>query len=182
MGVTERDIVAGILRSDERFLRIFYTRFHAPLASYIRKKVALEADSEEILQDTLLGALEGLRDYSFRSSLFTFLCGIANHKVIDFYRKKRVKSIIFSRMGEWESLVSTVLLPEDAFDERMVRENIRRTFERVTPRYRLILRLKYIEGYSVSEIAHKLSLTFKSAESLLFRARQAFSSAFVQYL
>jgi len=40
--------------------------------------------------------------------------------------------------------------------------------------YRLILRLKYIEEHSVQEISKQLAKTFKSTESLLYRARKAF--------
>lgn len=44
--------------------------------------------------------------------------------------------------------------------------------------YRIILQLKYIDGVRVKAIAEKLSLSFKSTESLLFRARKAFIHLF----
>jgi len=44
--------------------------------------------------------------------------------------------------------------------------------------YQFVLRLKYIEGERVNNIAKKLSLGFKATESLLFRARKAFIKVF----
>ncbi|MEK7074003.1 MAG: sigma-70 region 4 domain-containing protein, partial [Patescibacteria group bacterium] len=56
---------------------------------------------------------------------------------------------------------------------------IRTVFARMMPDYRQVLVLKYLERASVSEIADKLSITFKSAESRLFRARRAFVELFL---
>ena len=174
----EKQIVERILKGDEKTLLVFYRHFQKSLASYIRKKVENEADVEEILQDTLFATLEGLRDFSFRSSLFTFICSIANHKVIDFYRRKKIRKIFFSASTEVEMLLSTLFGPEDQLSDQLLRQKIEETFRKIAPRYEKVLKLKYIYGYSVSEVAGKLSISFKSAESQLFRARKAFVEAY----
>lgn len=177
--MNERDLVKRILSGNEKALLYFFRHFQRSLAGYISKKIANEADVEEILQDTLLATIEGLRDFSFRSSLFTFICSIANHKIIDFYRRKKIKNIVFSKLPEVEPLLSTLLGPEEKLDEELLRQKIKETFKAITPKYEKILKLKYIYGYSVAEIAQKLSISFKSAESQLFRARKAFAAVFV---
>lgn len=174
----EKKIVREILTGNETTLRFFYTHFARPLRGFIAHRIGSEEDAEEILQDVLLATLEGLRDFSFRSSLFTFICSIANHKVIDFYRKKRIKNIVFSKLGDIEPLLCSLFGPEEALDEEILKEKIKKTFQKITPSYSKILKLKYIYGYSVTEIAHVLSISFKSAESQLFRARRAFVTNF----
>lgn len=176
--LNEKRIVSEILQGQEKTLRFFYHHFKPSIATYIRKKIATPEDIEEILQDTLLATLEALRDFSFKSSLFTFMCSIANHKIIDFYRKKRIKNIVFSKLADVEPILSTLLGPENSFDEEMLRQKIRNTFTQLSPKYTIILKLKYVYGYSVEEIAQKLSISFKSAESQLFRARKAFVIVF----
>ena len=176
--INEVELVRGILKGQEKDLRKFLHHFERPLSTYISKRVENPEDREEILQDTFLATLEGLRDFSFRSSLFTYICSIANHKVIDYYRKKKIKNIVFSKISEIEPLLATLLGPEEALDEELLRQKIKTTFKKLTPMYEKILKLKYIYGYSVSEIAEKLSISFKSAESQLFRARRAFVSAY----
>src|SRR3989344_8660593 len=174
----EKQLVDQILKSNERSLRFFYRHFQPRLLTYIKNKIADCADAEEILQDTLLATIEGLRDFAFRSSLFTFICSIANHKIIDFYRRKKIKNIVFSKLGDIETLLSNLIGPEDSYDAELLRQKIKATFKNLTPNYRVILRLKYIYGYSVEEIARKLSISFKSAESQLFRARKAFAAVY----
>lgn len=176
--IDEKKIVASILRGDEKALKIFYNHFYPRLSSYIKNKIGDENDAEEILQDTFLATLEGLRDFSFRSALFTYICGITNHKVIDYYRKKKIKNIVFSRIPDVEPLISTILGPESALDDELLRQKIKVTFKMITPKYSIILKLKYVYGYSVGEIARKLAISFKSAESQLFRARRAFEIAY----
>lgn len=174
----DRRIVQGILAGDERALKTFYDQYCPSLASFIRNKIRNEADAEEILQDTLLATIEALRDFSFKSSLFTFICSIAIHKVIDFYRRKKIKHMVFSAIPDVEPLLATLTSPEDTLDEELLRQKIRETFNSLAPMYRKILQLKYIYGYSVTEIAERLSISFKSAESQLFRARKAFAAAY----
>lgn len=170
----ETTIVKRILAGDERALRVFYKSFSHPLARYISQKIGNREDAEEVLQDTLLGAIESFRDFQFRATLFTFLCSIANHKVIDYYRKKRLKTVLFSQLPQVESILARLLDPASEFDDELLRGNIQSTFEKLRPAYERILKLKYVHGYSVEEIARKLSISFKSAESKLFRARRAF--------
>lgn len=170
----DKKIVAGILNGNEQSLRAFYTDYKPRLSSYIKRKIANPEDAEELLQDTLIATLDALRDFTFSSSVYTYMCSIANHKVIDFYRKKKIKNVVFSQIPEIESLLATFATPEDKLDEVMLKNSIRNALHKLTPQYRKILTLKYMHGYSVEEIARKLSITFKSAESQLFRARKAF--------
>lgn len=171
-------MVSGILQGDERALRVFYQTYRRPLSRFISNRIANEQDNEELLQDVLVGAIDALRDFSFRSSLFTFLCSIAQHKIIDFYRRKKIRHVVFSKLGDVESLLSSLSGPEDALNDELVRVKIRETFRKIVPAYGKILKWKYIYGYSVEEIAQKLSTTYKSTESQLFRARKAFVAAY----
>ena len=170
----EKALVLGIFQGNERALNRFYKHFYPSLFTYISRKINDREDAEEILQDTFFAVLDGLRDFAFKSSLFTFICSIANHKIIDFYRKKKIQKIVFSKFEDIEPLLGGLFGPEQAFDEEILKQNIKNTFKKLSPSYQLILKLKYIYGYSVGEIAEKLSITFKSAESQLFRARKAF--------
>src|SRR5258708_235659 len=80
-------LIKGILRADEQSLHKFYMHYKPRLTSYIKRKIAKDEDVEEIVQDIFIATLDALRDFAFQSSLYTFICSIANHKVIDFYRR-----------------------------------------------------------------------------------------------
>ncbi len=180
METTDKQLVDAILRGSEAALYEFYKRYKHKLLTLIRSKVSREQDAEELLQDTFYGFLESIRDFHGQSQVKTFLYAICHHKIIDYYRRKKIKHIVFSQMPQLEMLVSPLIQPEEYASGVEFQQKIQQAFESITPLYKTILQYKYIEGRSVEEIARLLSLTFKSAESKLFRARKAFVVAYSQ--
>lgn len=173
--MTDRELIAKILKGDKEGLGKFYYNYKSRLFNFIKRKVNSLEDGEEILQDVFIESLDALRDFTWRSSLYTFLCSIASHKIIDYYRKRKIKNILFSQLPEdIRPLVSQILSPEDEYSLSEIRQQIETVFKRIKPSYSLILKLKYIEGFSIVEIAKQLLVSSKSAESNLFRARVAF--------
>lgn len=173
------DLIDNILARDRRALHTFYQQYTPRLASFIHAKIGVREDAEEVLADTLFAFLEAIRDFHGKSSIKTFLFSIAHHKVVDYYRKKKLKQLLFSRTPSLEHLVSPLLSPEEELDTKLLKEKIQSVLSRILPRYRSILILKYMDNLSVSDIARKFALSFKSAESQLFRARKAFVELFL---
>jgi len=174
------ELLERILARDERALYEFYRAYTPPLKRFIRMKVQNPHDADDILQDTLYAFLDALRDFRGNSSLRTFLQSICNHKIIDYYRRKKIKQLVFSQMPELEELVSPLLNPEAALDQRLMKEELGRTLNKLIPQYKTVLYARYILNMPVAEIARKLAITLKGAESMLFRAKKAFVKHHVQ--
>jgi len=149
------------------------------LRDYLFHHVPEAVEAEEIFQETLIAAAESLPTYKGKSSFFTWLCAIANHEIADFYRKKKLKTLLFSHFPFLEDLVSQALGPEEELLKKELRKEVKKTLSGLTEGYSQILRLKYYQGLSVKEIARKLHLTIKAAESRLSRARLAFQKEWV---
>lgn len=177
--MNDTTLIARLLSKDRATATRFYREYAPKLRRYITTKVSVVQDAEELLSDTLFAFLEGIRDFQGKSSVKTYLFSICQHKIIDYYRRKKMKHIVFSQIPHLEALVSPLVTPEAAFDEAVVREKIQKTLARIAPAYRQILQLKYLEEVSVDDIAQKLSISFKSAESRLFRARKVFVESFL---
>jgi len=172
-------LIRQILARDRRALYFFYRTYTPGLARLINAKVSVREDAEEILQDTLLAFLEALRDFHGQAKLTTFLFAICQHKIVDFYRRRKLKQLVFSQTPQLSTLISPLLNPEEELDTTVLKEKIHQVLGRILPHYRRILVFKYLDDLSVSEIAQKLTITFKSAESQLFRARKAFIQLFL---
>lgn len=174
----ERELVAGLLGGSERALQKFYQGYAPRLRAFIQSKTRSREDAEEILQDSLLSSLDALALYSGRSSLFTWLCGIARHEIADYYRRRTLKTVVFSRFPFVEGFVSRALEPDAKMMRAEYERRVRRALQTLLPHYREILELKYMDGLSVREIAQKLGMSFKGCESALTRARRAFEMAY----
>ena len=149
------------------------------LKSYVFSRVFEQKDAEEILQETLMAASESFAFFEGKSSLFTWLCGIANHEIADFYRRKKIKTILFSHFPFLEDLASQALAPDEEFEKQELRKEVRKVLSCLSEGYSKILRLKYYRGLSMREIARNLKTTVKAVESRLSRAREAFRSRWV---
>jgi len=176
----ETELLQRILARDERALYEFYRTYTPPLKRFIQSKVQNPHDAEDVMQETLYAFLDALRDFRGNCQIRTFLQSICNHKIIDYYRKKKIKQLVFSQMPELEELVSPLLNPEAALDERLMKEELHRTLNKLIPQYKKVLYARYILNMPVAEIARKLAITLKGAESMLFRAKKAFIKTHVQ--
>ncbi|MDP4011826.1 MAG: RNA polymerase sigma factor [Candidatus Roizmanbacteria bacterium] len=170
----DQEIVKRIINRDERALHMLYKKFRPQIFGYIYRRIPQKHIAEEITQDIFIHFLEGLRDFRFQCSIKTFLFAIARNKSIDYMRKKKIKQILFSRLPTFVVEGLTQFVMDDELERKELEQKLATTMQALPHDYRLILRLKYMEDKSVKEISKKLLKTFKSTESLLYRARKAF--------
>jgi RNA polymerase sigma-70 factor, ECF subfamily len=177
--MSENELISGILSRDRKALFLFYQKYTPDLKRYVITKIGNQEDADEIIQDTLYAFLDAIRDYTGKSKLATYLYAICNHKIVDFYRRKKIKTAIFSQAPQLETLISPLLGPEEQMDVNIIRAKVHRALSKLLPRYQKILLFKYADGQTMEAIAKKLMVTSKSVECALFRAKKAFVEAFV---
>jgi RNA polymerase sigma-70 factor (ECF subfamily) len=150
----------------------------AKLVKFIGRKVGDPADVEDIVQETMLAIFDSLPLYQGKSRFLTWVYGIAKHEIADFYRKKKIKQVVFSRLPFLKDLVSEALGPELEYQEIEAKTRILKTLKKLSEGYSRVLRLKYIDGLTMDQIAQQLNLTVKAVESRLTRARLAFQKIY----
>ncbi len=172
--MTDKKLVAQILKNNPLAIKSFYSRHQPKLTSFVKGKIDNPEDVEEIVQDAFWGVLNSLPNFKFNSSLYTYLVSIAKHEIADYYRKKRIKTVLFSHFPFLETLATKALGPEEEALKKELKEEILKILKRLPSRYQKLLRLKYLEEHSVKEIALKLASSPKAVESALTRARKTF--------
>ena len=172
----EKELVAGVLKRDKLALLEFKSNLYPKVFGFVAHKIDDSRDVEEIVQDTLMDAIVCLPRFSFKSSLSTWVIGITRHNVADFYRKRKIKTVVFSFLPSLEKIASQALSPETALDEVELKRRVLRTLVGLSEGYRCILRLKYVEGLKVKQIALLDQKSVKAVEMKLRRARIAFKN------
>ncbi|MEZ4291934.1 MAG: sigma-70 family RNA polymerase sigma factor [Myxococcota bacterium] len=71
---------------DPELLEIVYAQHRDAVFRFIRKRVRSDAEAEDLTHDTFVQALRSLERFEGRSSLRTWLLGIARHVCLRFYR------------------------------------------------------------------------------------------------
>ena len=174
----ERELLGKIIKKDEKALFYVYKKYQPTIFNFVKSQISNYQTAEELTQDIFIDFIEALRDFRFQSSLKTFLFSIARHKIVDEIRKRKLKSILFSKLPSYIIESLKVVFIDEEIDKKELKEKISKIINSLPNDYQLILRLKYIDGIKIKEIAGKLKMNFKAAESLLFRARKSFIKVF----
>lgn len=171
-------LIERILKGDSEAIIIFYKTYSPQLLKYLQKKLPNKEDAEEVLNDIFLAAIDELAFFKKESSIKTWLFKIARNKIVDFYRKRKIKSVLLSQAPFLEIIANEINQPEFQFEKNKVRNRIEKAFYNISLQYQKILHLHYEEHIPVKELAIIFNLSFKATESLLFRARRSFRLAY----
>ena len=144
------------------------------IKAIIARKIDDEGTVEELTNDVMWVAIKSRGDFANKSAEFSWICGIAKHKVSDYYRKKKLKTVLFSISPKFEEIADSALSPERDVLKNELKEEIRATFNEISEGYANILRLKYVQGLKTSTIATLLNTTIKAVEGKLKRAKIKF--------
>ncbi len=155
----------------------FYKKYYLGVKKFVSQKIDDEGVVEELTNDIMLAAITCQSNFNGKCNEFSWICSIAKHKIIDYYRKKKLKTILFSISDEFEEIADKALTPERDVLKNELKEEIKKTFKELGKGYKDILRLKYIEGWKITEISKNLKITVKAVESKLIRAKKKFREA-----
>lgn len=173
-------VVAGEAAAVETLLAHYGDSLYAYIAHNVGGP---PEDIEDLWQDTWLAALESLPGYAGRSRLFTWLCGIARHKIADLLRRRaRDPAQAFSDLpsARLAELMDQTPVPDDVLESQAARLKVVGALARLPEQYRRALVVRYADQHSVAEVAQLLGKGCKAAESLLARARTAFRAALAE--
>ncbi len=133
-----------------------------------------EEDTEDIVQETFLAALQSAHRFRGDARVSTWLYSIAAHKVADYHRRQRRRKE--EPLPPLEMDLPDLDSPEALVEKAEVRERVWTALECLPDHYRTVLVLRYIEGLPVHEIMKITGQSLKSVESTLMRAKHAMAA------
>lgn len=170
--------IENIISGDSQSVVEFYKIYSPKILSYLQKRLPTNEDSQEITNDVFLAAIDSLSLLEKNGNLQAWLYKIAHNKTVDYYRKRKIKSILLSQVPYLEIVANEIHQPEFQFEKNKLKDRIESAFLSLPEIYRKILKLHYEDKISVKKLAVIFNLSFKATESLLFRARQGFKLAY----
>jgi RNA polymerase sigma-70 factor (ECF subfamily) len=135
-------------------------------------------DAEDVLQETFVKALRGLKTFEGRSSLSTWLFRIATNEALMLLRKKKPDTISIDEEREDDEgspepvqLVDWCCMPESELLSDESKRHMEVAIQKLSPALRAVFELRDIEGLSVKETADILNVTESVVKTRLLRAR-----------
>ena len=184
---SDRELVQQMLAGDQEAFRRFFDMHFPGLYRFALVRLGHDADAaEEVAQSALSKVVRKLHTYRGEASLFTWVCTFCRWEISAWHAQRGRRGVPVELVEESAevraALESLSALGGDGPREQLLRREVgslvRLTLDQLPARYGDALEWKYVEGLSVKEIAVRLGVGPKAAESLLTRARQAFRDAF----
>jgi RNA polymerase sigma-70 factor (ECF subfamily) len=169
---------AGDHLAYEELVRIHQPRLLAVIGGILHRG----EDVEDVAQQAFLKAYLSLKRFDLRSAFGTWLYKIAVNECWDYFRKKKVRPLVYEANLSDEQIRQMEGLPEErdgAFSHSAVdaarraeqRDLLDRLLVELDEQDRAMLGMKEVAGFTVEEIGDALDLNVNTVKVRLFRAR-----------
>jgi RNA polymerase sigma-70 factor (ECF subfamily) len=165
--------------ADQKAYSELLAEYREPIYFMLLKMVNNKDDADDLTIETFGKAFKNLPAFKPDFAFSTWLFRIATNAGIDYLRKKRLRTTsidsTFTDGDGDEVKIDIKSFDPDPEQEMITRQKatlLREFVEKLKPRYKNLIELRYYEQLSYEEIAEKLELPLGTVKAQLFRARE----------
>jgi RNA polymerase sigma-70 factor (ECF subfamily) len=166
-------------KNDQKAYAELMQRYRDSIYFMLLKMINNKDDADDLTIEAFGKAFKRLHQYTPNYAFSTWLFKIASNNCIDWIRKQKKKTFsIDNPIGTEDGDEMTIELKGDGPDPMEVvmkdQKNsiMREVVDKLKPRYRTLVELRYYKEYSYEEIAEELDLPLGTVKAQLFRARE----------
>jgi RNA polymerase sigma-70 factor (ECF subfamily) len=160
----DADLLRAAARGEPAAVRRLLDESGPVLYGFVFARVGGDtAAAEDIVQETLFEAVKGAAGFRGEAALSTWLCAIARRRLARYYERERRENAARAEAVSAGDLADV----SDVED----RDEMVRALGRLSVVHRQVLVLKYLDDWTVGQIAREIGRTEVQVQSLLQRAR-----------
>jgi RNA polymerase sigma-70 factor (ECF subfamily) len=164
---------------DQSAFAELHDRYRESVYFLLLKMVNNQDDAEDLAIEAFGKAFKNITQYTPNYAFSTWLFRIATNNCIDFIRKKRAVTMSLDKafMNSDGSEMSVDVRsdgpdPEESFIKKQKNKLMRELVQKLKPRYRTLIEMRYFQELSYEEIAEQLDLPLGTVKAQLFRSRE----------
>lgn len=165
----DQALVSLALKGDDVAFEYLFNRYRDAIRCLFVQRLGGANDADDLLQETFIKVYINLGRYAPQYTFGQWVYTIARNTFIDYVRRRQDDLSIDDRFSAPASAAPT---PEESVINLQQRSQIEHYLERLTPRYRELIVLRFFDEYSYEEIAAKLSLPLGTVKTQIHRARE----------
>lgn len=170
-------LVQNAIAGDQKAFADLLGRYRDAIYFMLLKMVNNPIDAEDLTIEAFGKAFKNINQYSPSFAFSTWLFKIATNNCIDFIRKKRASTISLDQSNDDPESASVTLAsdtpdPEEHLINSQKIRMLREVVNKLKPRYRTLVELRYFKEFSYEEISRELDLPIGTVKAQLFRARE----------
>ncbi len=172
-------IRSALDKGDQKAYAELMGRYRDSVYFMLLKMVNNKDDADDLTIEAFGKAFKRLSQYTPNYAFSTWLFKIASNNCIDFIRRKKMTTFSIDRTFENDEggemsmdIKAEGLNPEENMVKKQKVKHMHEVVEKLKPRYRILVEMRYFEELSYEEIAAKLDLPLGTVKAQLFRARE----------
>ncbi|HEX2976878.1 MAG TPA: RNA polymerase sigma factor [Bacteroidales bacterium] len=167
----ESDLVKAALKGDRMAFGEIVERYRKMVARTVKGMLGDSVYAEDIGQEVFIKLYGSLSEFRGEAKLSTYIQRIAvNLTLNEIKRRKRFFSM-FSQKGNNE-MYEFEVADQDTQEKRDTRELVNKALQAMDPKFRVIVTMRLLQGYSTKETAEILDLPLGTVLSRLSRAQE----------
>ncbi len=167
--LSEEELLASALDFGDAALGELYDRYEGKIYAYIYRRTGEPELAKDLTAQVFIKMLEAIRkEKAWTSSFSGWLYRIAHNVVIDYYRRRNRHNQV--SIEETPTLTATQHNPVRTAEQNMDAEQLRAAILRLTDEQAQVVSLRFLEGYSIAEVAVVMDKTEGSIKALQYRA------------
>jgi RNA polymerase sigma-70 factor (ECF subfamily) len=172
---SDEQLVEGIRRSNEEDFTLLYERYYQRVYNFSYLRLRNHADTEEVVQETFTAAFCSIDAFRGKSSLRSWIYGIAKNTINNHIRRAKARDQRVDR-AEPELVrdlrSSFSFDPEEQLTLRRCADSIRGRFAGLADWQAEIFVLRHVDDLSIREIAARTSRSNDAVRSSLCRVKR----------
>jgi RNA polymerase sigma-70 factor, ECF subfamily len=171
----ESQLVKAALEGDKEAFGEIVTRYQKMVARTVKSMLGDSVFSEDIGQEVFIKLYYSLSEFRGEAKLSTYIQKIAvNLTLNEIKRRKRFFSM-FSQKGNNE-MYEFEVADHDTAERKEASELVNKALLAMDPKFRVIVMMRMLQGYSTKETAEILDLPVGTVLSRLSRAQEQLKS------
>ncbi len=165
----DRQLLKRIAGGDRQALTELYVRYQRLLFNYLLQLTPDYGLAEELFQDTLVAVWKSASSFGGRSSVQTWLIGVARRQAHNTLRQRKISLV---NEAELEGLAAVGPEPEDFTLASTARDELVEAFKQLGPVHREVLVLILVQELSYEETAAALNVPVGTVKSRFSNAKR----------
>ncbi len=164
----DRHLVELVLKGDDVAFEYLFNRYREAIRRLFMARLGGVNDADDLLQETFIKVYINIARYSPEYTFGQWVYTIARNTFIDFMRRKTDEQSIDE---QFTSPAENSPTPEERIINLQQRSQFEDYLNRLTPRYRQLIIMRFFDELSYEEIAQKLQLPMGTVKTQIHRAR-----------
>lgn len=178
--LTDEELIIAFNDGDENAFKELVKQYEPRVASTVMGMLGNCPEAEDVGQETFVRFYKNLKNFRGDASIGTYLTRIAINLSLNELKRRKRRSLLFFQKTEEEIFNITDENSDKQFDNS--KGMVQQAIQKLEPKFRSVIVLRLMDGYSTAETAEILKLPIGTVLSRLARAQKKLKEILLPFM